>query len=131
MQMSPFLRAVLKLDAISCLGIAAATLPFSGKLAHLLGLPTLLLFAAAASLVPVGLFILWLGLRTSAPAAMISFVIAGNIAWAASSLYTAFHYLGITSMGQLAVAGQAFGVLGFALIEWAGLRNSAGLNANA
>lgn len=48
----------------------------------------------AAALIPLGLFILWLGTRREAAAGFVWLVIAGNVAW----------------------------VLALALAEWAGLR---------
>ena len=69
MQLSNFLRTILKLDAASCLGMAALTLPAAGALQLPLGIGSSLLQAAAAALVPIGLFMLWLGSRREAPAA--------------------------------------------------------------
>ena len=124
MQLSNFLRTVLKLDAASCLGMAAAVLPFAASLQAPLGIDARILQGAAASLVPIGLFILWLGSRREAPAALVVLVIVGNLGWTAASLAAAGGLTGITPLGQTAVAGQAIAVLALALAEWAGLRSS-------
>ena len=124
MQLSNFLRTILKLDAASCLAIAAVVLPFAAFLEPPLGIEAQLLQGAAASLIPIGLFILWLGSRREAPAALVMLVIAGNFGWAAASLGAAASLAGITPLGQAAVAGQGLAVLGLALAEWAGLRSS-------
>lgn len=124
MQLSNFLRTVLKLDAASCLGMAAAVLPFAADLQEPLGIEAPVLQSAAASLIPIGLFILWLGSRREAPTGFVVLVIAGNLGWAAASLVAAGSLAGITPLGQAAVAGQALAVLALALIEWAGLRSS-------
>lgn len=124
MHLSKFLRTVLKLDAASCLGIAAITLPASESLEPLLGIDASLLEGAAASLVPIGLFILWLGTRRQSPAALVWLVIVGNIAWAAASLAIAARMPGATPLGQLLVTGQGLAVMALAIAEWVGLRAS-------
>lgn len=124
MQLSNFLRTVLKLDAASCLGMAAIVLPFAAGLQSPLGIAAPILQAAAASLIPIGLFILWLGSRREAPAVLAVLVIAGNLAWTAASLLAAGSLPGITTLGQAAVAGQGIAVLALAVAEWAGLRSA-------
>ena len=124
MQLSNFLRTVLKLDAASCLGMAALTLPAAGLLHQPLGIEVDLLRAAAASLVPIGLFILWLGTRREAAPALVWLVILGNFGWTAGSLLAAADLPSITPLGQLVVTAQGLAVLALALAEWAGLRAS-------
>jgi hypothetical protein len=123
-QFSNFLCTILKLDAASCLGMAALVLPAAGTLQGPLGIEAELLRAAATSLVPIGLFILWLGTRRAGPAAFVGLVILGNLGWAAASLMAAADLPGITAVGQALVGGQGLVVLGLALAEWAGLRQS-------
>ena len=122
--LSTFLRTVLKLDAASCLGLAAIVLPGAAILSAPLGIETTMLQGAALSLIPIGLFILWLGTRTQAPAAAVYLVIIGNIGWAGASLLTAFELPGITPLGTLAVASQGLAVLALAILEWRGVRQS-------
>lgn len=129
--LSTFLRTVLKLDAASCLGMAAIVLPGANVLVAPLGIDANLLRAAALSLIPIGLFILWLGTRRQAPAAAVYLVISGNIGWAAASLLTAFELPGITPLGTLAIAGQGLAVLALAILEWRGVRQTALLTARA
>jgi hypothetical protein len=124
MELSKFLRTVLKLDAASCLGMAALVIPASAALQEPLGIEAGVLAAAAASLIPIGLFILWLGTRREVPALLVGLVIAGNLGWTAASLAAAGSLPGITMLGQAAVAGQGLVVLALALAEWAGLRSS-------
>jgi hypothetical protein len=126
MQFSAFLRTVLKIDAASCLGIAAITLPAAGALQQPLGIESGLLMAAAASLVPIGLFILWLGTRKQHAPILVWLVIIGNVGWTVASLFAAEVLPGITPLGQVAVAGQGFAVLALAIAEWFGLRTSMG-----
>ena len=124
MQLSNFLRSVLKLDAAACLAMAAAVLPAAGMLQEPLGIEAAVLSAPAASLIPIGLFILWLGTRREAHAALVWLVILGNLGWAIASFAAAAELAGITALGQLLVAGQGAAVLGLAIAEWAGLRSS-------
>lgn len=124
MQLSNFLRTVLKLDSASCLGMAALVLPTAGALQPLLGIEAGLLRAAALPLIPIGLFMLWLGTRYEAPAAFVWLVILGNVAWTIASLFAAASIPGISTLGQVVVTGQGLAVLTLALLEWAGLRQS-------
>jgi hypothetical protein len=124
MQLSNFLRTVLKFDAASCLGMAGLVLPMAGALQGPLGIEADVLTPAAASLIPIGLFILWLGTRREAAAGFVWLVILGNLGWTAASLLAAATLPGITALGQVAVAGQGLVVLALALAEWAGVRQS-------
>ena len=124
MQLSNFLRTVLKLDAASCLAMAAIVIPMAGMLQEPLGIDAAALIAAAASLIPIGLFILWLGTRREAPAALVTIVVLGNIGWAVVSFATAGSVPAITFLGQAVVVGQGLAVLALAIAEWAGLKSS-------
>ena len=125
MMLSPFLRIILKLDAASCIGMAALVLPFANALSAPLGIDPAALQGAAASRIPIGLFILWLGLRREAPAAVLYLVIVGNIGWAGASVIAAAQLPGITAIGSALVAGQGLAVLALAFLEWVGLKQSA------
>src|SRR5688572_27713652 len=124
MQLSPFLRTVLKLDAACCLGLAALVLPTAGALQQPLGIESWTLGAAAGLLVPIGLFILWLGTRREAAAILVWLVIIGNFGWTAASLAVAAELPGMTALGQAAVAAQGLAVLALAFAEWLGLSRS-------
>lgn len=124
MQLSNFLRTVLKLDAASCLAMAAIVIPMAGMLQEPLGIEAGALSAAAASLILIGLFVLWLGTRREAPAALVAIVVLGNIGWAVASFAAAGSLPGITVLGQAVVAGQGLAVLALAIAEWAGLKSS-------
>ena len=124
MQLSYLLRTVLKLDAASCLGMAALVLPAAGTLQSSLGIDAALLQAAAAPLIPIGLYMLWLGTRREASPGFIWLVILGNVGWTPASLVAATTIPGITPLGQLAITAQGLAVLGLAMLEWLGLRQS-------
>ena len=124
MQLSNFLRTVLKLDAASCLAIAAIVIPMAGMLQEPLGIEAGALSAAAASLIPIGLFVLWLGTRREAPTALVAIVILGNIGWAIASFAAAGSVPAITFLGQAVVAGQGLAVFALAIAEGVGLKSS-------
>ena len=124
MQLSNFLRAILKIDAAACLAMGGVVLASAGMLQAPLGIHATALAWPAASLIPIGLFILWLGTRREAPAALVWLVILGNFGWTAASLAAAAQLPGITAIGQLVIAAQGVAVLALAIAEWAGLRSS-------
>lgn len=124
MQLSNFLRTVLKIDGASCLAMAAIVLPMAGMLSQAFGIQASALSAAAASLIPIGLFVFWLGTRAEAPPALVAMVIAGNVGWAAASFAAAGSVPAITLLGQTVVAAQGIAVLALAIAEWVGLRSS-------
>jgi hypothetical protein len=124
MQITPFLKRVLLLDAASCLGMAAVLIAGDEALSRLFGVSELLLSGAAYMLIPVGLFIAWLGARSAAHAAVIGLVIVGNVIWTLESMLVAFTTAGITGLGSLFVAGQGAAVLTLAILEFVGLQRS-------
>lgn len=124
MQLSNFLRAVLKLDAASCLMMAAASIIGAEPLEPILGIPASLLASAGLSLVPIGIFILWLGTRERAAAALVYLVIAGNAAWAAGTIASLALLPAVSTLGAATVIGQASVVAVFALVELRGARES-------
>ena len=119
---SKFLRAVLKLDAATCLAMAALLIPAGDPLAELLGIPLAILNAAGLALVPIGLFIAFLGFRGEGPGALVWLVILGNLDWVAASAVLMAGLAAITAPGTAFVAGQAIGVAVLALLEWRGMR---------
>ena len=124
MQMTTFLKRVLLLDSASCLLMGIGLALGAGTLAGPFGLPTGLVAGAGLALIPIGLFILWLGTRSTAPAALVYVVIVGNLGWTVESLVVAFGQQGITALGTAFVAVQAAAVLGLALLEYVGVKGA-------
>lgn len=124
MTYSKFLRTVLKLDCASCLAMAALLIPGAVALAGPFGIAEELLRVAGLLLIPIGLFIGWLGLRGEGPAALVGLVVLGNIGWTAASLALAASLPAIAPVGVAFLTVQALAVLGLALLEWRGLRQS-------
>ncbi|QIK78101.1 hypothetical protein G7077_03405 [Sphingomonas piscis] len=129
MIISPFLRTILKLDSASCLIMAAGLIPASKLLEPMLGMPTAFLAAAGASLLPVGLFILWLSSRREAAKSLVLLVIAGNVGWVAASLLSLGWLQDRTALGTALLLAQGAAVALFAMLEWRGLRESAWASA--
>jgi hypothetical protein len=124
MTLSPFLRRVLMLDGASCLSMGALLALAAPPLAQTFGLERPLIAGAGLALLPVGLFILWLGSRRAAHPALIWTVIAGNLLWVAESLVVAAQAPAITPLGTAFLGGQAAMVAALSLLEWIGLRRS-------
>ena len=122
MTLSPFLRRILMLDGASCLAMGALLALGAAPLGRLFSLDRGLVGGAGLALLPVGLFILWLGSRRSVHPVLIWAVIAGNLLWTAESFVTIGQAEGITPLGTAFVAAQAAFVAGLSLLEWIGLR---------
>ena len=124
MQLTTFLKRVLILDSASCLFMGVLLLAGGQPLSDLLGLSAALVAGAGAMLIPLGLFIGWLGTRSAAPPSLVWLVIIGNVGWTVESQIVAFTTAGITGLGTFFVAGQGAAVLVLAALEFAGLQRS-------
>ncbi len=124
MQMPLFLKRVLLLDAVSCLGMAALLLPFATGLAPLFGLDRALLIGAGAALAPLGLLILWIATRQKLYLWLVYLVVFGNLLWTIESLLLLRIAPAVTTLGAVFVSSQAAIVAGLALLEWIGVRRA-------
>jgi len=124
--MSPtlFLRRVLVLDSLSCLGMGALMALGAPVLAPLFGLPEGLVRWAGLALLPLGAFIGWLAARPVPPRVLVWVVIIGNLGWTAESFATLAQQ-DATPLGTAFVTAQALTVLGLAALEYLGLRKAA------
>jgi hypothetical protein len=103
------------------MGLAMA--PFAAALAPLLGVPATLIGGAGLLLLPLAAFIGWLSSRAVPPRALVLVVILGNLAWSVESMIVLARHAGqVTALGGAFVAAQAAAVLGFAILEYIGLR---------
>jgi hypothetical protein len=131
MQMTPFLKRVLLLDAASCLGMAALLVPGATALAPLLGLDRSLLVGAGAALAPLGLFILWIATRRTLYGWLVALVVLGNLLWTLESFLLLAVAVGVTAIGVTFVSGQAAIVALLAALEFVGLRRAKAATATA
>ena len=124
-------RSSTSLLRVALLGDAAASgatgllmAAAAGPLAPLLGLPEPLLRGAGLVLLPYAAFVAWLG-RRPVPG-LVRAVVAVNLLWAADCvLLLVSGFVAPTGLGIAFVLLQALVVLGFALAQWAGLRQFA------
>ncbi|SNS47081.1 hypothetical protein SAMN06295912_10763 [Sphingomonas laterariae] len=118
-----FLRRILAIDAVSCLGMGAMLVLAAPALAGPFGLEAILLRGAGLLLLPLGLFIGWLASRAVPPAALVWIVILGNLGWGLESLLLIGQAKGtITAPGAGFVAAQGLFVLAMAALEYRGVR---------
>jgi hypothetical protein len=122
-QSPDFLRRVLIADAVAGLGMGVLLIVAAGMLEPLLGLPADLLRDAGFLLVPIGVFVAYVGLRGELSRRLVWAVIAVNAIWVVDS----FVLLGTgwvtpTLLGKVFVVGQAVVVAGFAELEFFGVR---------
>jgi len=124
MSQTLFLRRVLALDSLSCLGMGLLMGLGAVTLAPLFGLGEPLVRIAGLALLPLAAFIGWLASRPTPPRALVWLVILGNLGWTAESFATIAQHQP-TALGTAFVAAQALAVLGLAALEYVGLRKAA------
>ncbi|MCU7370563.1 hypothetical protein PEC18_06650 [Paucibacter sp. O1-1] len=125
-QSSPILKLALLADAVVSGSIAAAQLLFAAPMAGLLGLPKPLLLESGLFLVFYVALLLLMASRGRLWSALVGVVVVGNIGWALACIALALSgAVAPTGWGLAYLALHAFGVLGFAALEWIGLRRSA------
>src|SRR5687768_10217230 len=120
MKISAFLKAVLALDAASCLAMGSGLAIGGAALAGTFGLAPRLVLGAGLALIPLGLFILWVATRQRTAPLFVYAIIGGNLLWVIESLILA-QSAGITRIGALFVTGQAVAVGLVTLLEAIGL----------
>jgi hypothetical protein len=122
---SRLLRAALRLDAGVSAAAGVAYIAAVGPLSDWLGLPNELLLITGAFLVAWGAALARLATRASVAPAAIRAVIALNAAWVADSfLLLAVDGFSPSLAGQVMVAYQAVAVIGFAALQYLGLKRS-------
>lgn len=124
MQFSIFLKRVLLLDAATCLGTGTMLAAGADLLSPLFGLDTGFVRWAGLALLPIGLFMAWVGTRQAAPVLFVYAIIAGNLLWTVESFLLIGNAPQISVVGTAFVAAQAIAVAGLAVLEWVGLRKS-------
>jgi hypothetical protein len=126
MAQSTFLRRVLIADAfisgITGVLMLAATRPIS----QFFEVPVSLLFSAGVSLLPFTAFLIWLCTRPNVPRSAVWFVIALNLGWVIGSIALLFvDRVDPNRIGVAFILVQAIAVLGFAEMQYVGLRKLA------
>ena len=124
---STFLRRTLWLDAAvsGTTGIVMAL--GAGLLEPWLAIPGALFRVAGVSLLPFAALLVALATRPTVPKSAIAAVIVANALWVVASIaLLASGQVAPTMLGYVFVVVQAVAVLGFAELQWIGLRRLAG-----
>lgn len=125
LSMTPFLRRVLRVDAVLSALTAGVMLVDAAPLAAWTGLPNGLVQGLGAALVPWAALLAWLGSRDSVARAAIGAVVALNFLWVLDCALLAFGAFGSPSgLGVAIAAVQAVGTFVIAELEWLGLRRA-------
>jgi hypothetical protein len=117
-----FLRTVLRLDAIASGAIGAAFLAAAGMLQDHLGTPTALTRSTGVFLVAYAVFVWFVSTRPTP--GLVGLVIGLNLFWVADSVIYAVAEDRLTALGVACTLVQAAAVLGFAALEYLGLRKA-------
>ncbi|MGE0044710.1 MAG: hypothetical protein AB7J28_02295 [Hyphomonadaceae bacterium] len=123
-QVSPFLRNALLIDAAGSAATGALVLVGANALAPLFNLPIALLHGAGAAIVPFVIWLVWMGTRRALPLAMVNAAIGINLIWVAAS-FALLAFLAPTPLGYAFIIAQALAVAFFAALEWMGVKRSA------
>ena len=122
---SPLLRRALLADGLMGIACGSLLILLNSWYANLLALPGDLLLAAGLTLLPLGLFLMWLGSQETVSRRLVWVVLAINAMWAIDSLVLLFSgWISPNLLGQVFVIGQAALVLLFLELELIGLKRS-------
>lgn len=120
------LKFALVADALASGATGLLMAAGAGLLTGLLVLPEQLLLYAGLFLLPYAAFVAWAGLRQEIPRQAAGWIAALNIVWSAGSFaLIASDAVSPSLLGHLFVAAQATVVATFAVLQIAGLRQSA------
>lgn len=122
---SPLLRFAIRLDGVCSLLAGLATLGGAGLVARWLGLSEPTTLGLGLFMTGYGGLLLWLGVQPRLWSVLPSLLSYGNGAWAVLSvLATALGWLGVGTIGQALMLGQALLVGLFAVLQGIGGRSS-------
>lgn len=123
---APLLRKVLLLDGLASGTLGVAHLALAGVLDSALGMPAWFLLTIGAVLVIWAAVVSWVGTRALIRRPGIWAVIGLNVVWAVDSVVLlAAGWFDVTVLGEVFVLAQAVAVLGFAALQYVGLRRVA------
>jgi hypothetical protein len=127
---SPLLRRALLADGLVGLLTGALLVLAAGWFAELLALPRELLLASGWALLPLGVFLVWLGSCEQVNRLLVWAVLAVNALWVVDSLVLLVAgWVAPNLLGQFFVIGQALVVLLFIELELMGLKRTEPLAA--
>jgi hypothetical protein len=117
------LPRLLLVDAFTCAAMGFLLIAVSGWLEQLTGIPGSLLFYLGIALLPIAMFMVFVGLQKPVSPIGAMTVIAGNGLWVLGSiLLLVTPWISPTGFGSAFIAIQAAAVLLLALFEWRAFR---------
>ncbi len=123
--MTPFLRNVLRVDAVLSGLTALALIADAEPLAGWTGLPSALLTVLGAALLPWTALLAWLSSRTLVASAAVGAVVALNFVWMLDCAMAAFGAFGSPlGLGTAMLVVQAVGTFVIAELEWVAMRRA-------
>ena len=123
--MTPFLKAVLLVDAATCILSGILLLTSSAALERLLEIPAGLSLAAGLLLLAFGAAVAWVGTRRELRHFAVWVIISVNALWAVESLLAlALGWLEPNAVGRYLVIAQAIAVAVIAELQFFGLRKA-------
>ncbi|MBT9596800.1 MAG: hypothetical protein IV094_12515 [Vitreoscilla sp.] len=123
--MTPFLRTVLRADAVLSTLTMLALVADAEPLSAWLGVPAATLRIAGIALLPWVGYLVWLSRLDVAPPAALWVAVGGNAVWAVECAAMAFGFgLQPDRTGQALLAVQSVGGLVLAELEWVGFRRA-------
>jgi hypothetical protein len=113
------LKFALKLDGVASFALGLLTLLIRPEI----GMPVGWQIGLGSFCVVYGAGVFFLGTRATPDRRIVLLVIIGNVVWAADSILTAeLAWFPLTGIGVALVLAQGLAVLGFAVLQFVGLR---------
>jgi hypothetical protein len=113
------LKFALKLDGVASFALGLLTLLIRPEV----GMPVGWQIGLGSFCVVYGMGVFFLGTRATPDRRIVLLVIIGNLVWAADSILTAeLAWFPLTGIGVALVLAQGLAVLGFAVLQFLGLR---------
>jgi hypothetical protein len=113
------LKNILVADAITCAGVFAIGLLAAAPVGALLGLPANIVATGGWICLAAALLMIVAAAQKIPSPALVKLIAIGNLGWVAASFAVVASFANeMTGLGIAVVIAQAFGVLGFAILEW-------------
>lgn len=129
---SPLLRLALRIDAVGSAAVGAVQLAFTSALAQATLIPPVVLWGSGLFMLVYAATLAWLARAPQLWRGLVQFIAVGNVGWTVGSLVLASGVgLAPSGLGAAYITAQALAVLGFAVLQFAGLRRSQSASGTA